>query len=194
MSLDQNLQDFILGNFNSIPEEVIDVIIAQIDRTALLSLCQTNTDFSSYCEKEGLFDRLTLENMNHETPLGGYYRTLAEQANLIKRGFGTVYHFTYEDGEISDIGFGYHHDIPELQNANYFAAEIDIKGLPPKSGTVVWLLVNTRYINPIAYPQVFQTHKAAFSASKASKKGGIRAGEVGAVAAPGEIIFEITLP
>jgi hypothetical protein len=139
--LDESLAAFVAGDFDEIPAEVIEVLVSQMDRNTLLNLCQKSSDFMSFCKDRQLFDLKALNVISYQAPLSGHFRTLAEQAELIKRGFKTAYKFTFMDQVITKVGFGYQDDVKEFDDIDHFTGEFFIPGLPPTEGTVVWLII-----------------------------------------------------
>lgn len=139
--LDEKLKEFLLGNFDALPSEVIDVVVAQMDRDSLVKLCRTNETFMDYCKANNFLENKALEVIMNQAPLSGRFRTLAEQANLIKKGFSTVYNFVCENGIITKVGFGFQDDILDYVDEDNFTGEFHIPGFPSKSGTVVWVVL-----------------------------------------------------
>jgi hypothetical protein len=138
--LDGEMVEFLLGNFDVLPKDIIELIISQIDRRSLWNLCRTNKAFMRLCEDRDLFDKKALQMIDYEAPLSGHFRTLEEQANLIKRNFTSVYNYRCDEGVITEVRFGFQKSI-NAENVDTFNGQFVIEGLPPRAGTVVWVYI-----------------------------------------------------
>jgi hypothetical protein len=139
--------EYLEENFDSLPPEVVEVIVGSLDREDLLSLCLSNKKFLAYCKGLDWLNKRLIEFIEEEAPLSGSYSTLAEQANLIKRGFKTCYtgvHHTAEVGGVTDLRFGstqLNREDGHFDGGPDFPINFSIVGLPPARGTRVWLRV-----------------------------------------------------
>lgn len=158
---DQKLEEYLLGNFEVLPRDIVGVIVAQIDRKSLLDLCLSNKKFLGYCKSSKWFDKKVLQYIEESAPLSGLFRSLDEQATLIEKGFKSCYyaHLESDDGEEWNlVGLGF---AAGDQSGRYHHAKIvkfEIVGLPPKKGTKVWLLakINRETFDPdVLYPNEY---------------------------------------
>lgn len=171
--VDQKLEDFLIGNFEKLPRDVVGVIAAQIDRESLLNLCLSNKRFLGYCQSSKWFDQKILQYIEERAPLSGHFRSLEEQADLIEKGFKTCYYANIkpEDEETwfaVEAVFVSENTKKYVETLRSQVVKFEIVGLPPAKGTKVWLLarINRKTFNPnVLYPneysEVFLTKQEA---------------------------------
>jgi hypothetical protein len=145
-TLDLTLERYVLGNLAILPRDILGVIVAQMDRKALLNLCVGNKGFIEYCKESNWFNKKALEYIQNTAPLSGHFRTLEEQAALIEKNFKSCYIAVISPNEFHpgkwDTNGVY------FYNANWedyplnggFLARFEILGLPPRKETKVWLV------------------------------------------------------
>jgi hypothetical protein len=148
-SRDQKLEEYLLGNFERLPRDVVGVIVGQIDRKSLLNLCLSNKKFLGFCKTSKWFDKKALEYLEEKAPLSGHFRNLDEQVALIQKGFKSCYYALFESEYrdknwnlmwLSFASEGAAHSLPDYVKMIKF----EIVDLPPKKGTKVWLLGQTK--------------------------------------------------
>lgn len=150
-STNESLESYLLGNFEQMNSDIIGVILGQIDPLSALRLCQTSKKFYELCGKIKALDKKALEFVSREAPLSVPVRTPAENAELIKRGFKTIYTVRFEEAELfipsQSVRFG----IPD----DGFEFGMEIVGLPPPKGTRVWIIVDTNWDEGVPIAQVY---------------------------------------
>lgn len=139
-TVEESLENYLIGNFERMDPNVIGVILAQLDPQSALRLCQTNKKFNEICQRIKALDRKALEFIAYEAPLSAPVRNLSDNIGLIRRGFKTVYTAIWNENEVfvplEDVRFGAPVSIVE-------EFSISMVGLPPPTGTTVWAFVDT---------------------------------------------------
>lgn len=163
--MNEPVEDYILNNFDLLPVEVLVTLLESLSDESRANLCRTDRRFSDICRDFNMTtaDKLVLE----VNPLGQLVPTRGDQADLIRRGFETVYSCVFNEID-HDVGGGDNYrswNIPEIEelellemkfglnngslfteNHGYtskdFFVNVSIPGLPPPKGTIMHLLVN----------------------------------------------------
>lgn len=161
----QGIKKYILGNFRVLPADVLEYLLLGLDKQDLLTMCISSREFSDFCESKkgrGILDKAAIEFMKENAPLSEPIRSITEQANLVKRGFSSVYFvwLLYDTAHnkyiVPSIGTQFYDEFPttplekeddDEDNPRYFDTPnspytFSIRGLPPKKGTKIWLALN----------------------------------------------------
>lgn len=145
-SVEKNIEEYILGNFSKLPTDVLNSLLASLDPKSLLNICTSNKAFSDFCASKlgrKALDKASIQYIAEEAPLSKPIRSFGEQANLIKRGFTTVYNLRYGVSartfslETINADFGFSEDEGTLH--------FQIKGFPPMELTKVLVVVVVRH-------------------------------------------------
>uniref|UniRef100_A0A6C0CH12 F-box domain-containing protein n=1 Tax=viral metagenome TaxID=1070528 RepID=A0A6C0CH12_9ZZZZ len=139
--VEKNIEAYVGANFESIPEDVLHALLATMDPASMIALCTANPKLKKACsmrQEAATLDLAAARYIAEEAPLAQPIRSLADQANLIKRGYCT----TYSCGVLLrsrytalKVGFG-----PKTGSSSTArTTNFSIKGMPPAQGTKVWI-------------------------------------------------------
>lgn len=129
----ESLVQYLIGNFEKLPSDVLNLLIGQLKPQDALNLCSTNKRFYETCKRIKALEKQALQFTAYEAPLGEPIHGPEDYASLIRRGFKTFYTFddagkTFVPMDFVRFGLGY-------------STPFEIVGLPPPRGTRVWLFV-----------------------------------------------------
>lgn len=128
------LVEYLIGNFEKLPSDVLGLLIGQLNPQDALNLCSSNKKFYKICKSIKALEKQALQFTAHEAPLGKPINGPADYADLIRRGFKVLYTFDPREEEVfvprENVKFGLGFGVP-----------FEIVGLPPPRGTRVWLFV-----------------------------------------------------
>jgi hypothetical protein len=156
--------NFLAKNWESLPKDIKFYILNKIEPDDLQLFCQTNKVIANFCRENKLTLHSRLLAMN---PQGELIDTNFKKAELIKRGFETIYSLVLnekeqDNGERGDYFFATNmpdpKDIQALElvfgmnnGTDYFTASgndhkllmvhLTVIGLPPPQGTLVNFLL-----------------------------------------------------
>ena len=166
--MDESVEDYVLQNFDLLPAEILVRLLESLSEESRANLCRTDRRFSSICRN---FNLTTADKLVQEyNPLGQLVPTRGDQADLIRRGFETVYSCVFNeirknrgDGdrgrstnipkisklELLEMKFGLDNgtwfDEQHGYDSKDFHVNASILGLPPAKGTIMHLLVHYDY-------------------------------------------------
>ena len=121
-------------NLNDMPVEVLHVMMSTLSFNDVKRLCSTVKGLKERCKRNDLIELKAREKVAREAPLGVLVPTYRKHAELIDRGFKSVYHVNLENRVVS---FGASLDDPTFE----------IIGLPSAKGTRVWIVGKWRLDN-----------------------------------------------
>jgi len=116
MDIDQNVGNWLVLNWDRIPKDIKLLTIGNLDEKERFAFCQANRKISEFCRQY----KLTADDKAIESnPTGVLIDTRRKQADLIKRGFETVFSVVMneKDSDSDDDDDNIRSDnIPELKN------------------------------------------------------------------------------
>lgn len=156
--------DFLIKNWNVLPKDIRFYILNKIDPDSLQSFCQTNKAIADFCRENGLTMHSRLLAMN---PQGELIDTKFKKAELIKRGFETIYSLFLNEKELDngergnyffatnmpdpkditalELVFGYNNGteyVTAIRNDHKsMTVHLTVIGLPPPQGELVNFLL-----------------------------------------------------
>ena len=183
---EKTLETYLLTNIDSMPPEVLNVILASLDPKTILNACLGNKKLKVLCSAKGelsVLNQAAIRYIAEQAPLSKPIRSLQEQASLLQRGCVTTYHFA-TDGNTSKLGFAQEvaFGAPTADpHEEYQSYVMEIRGLPPPKGTKVWICTETfnphyEHDNHDEYPTIphveaFMTKQEAIDGFRSRSRG-----------------------
>jgi len=158
--MDEQTEEYAVNNWDRLPRDLKLLLLNRMEPGARANFCQANKRISDFCRQHKLTvdDRL-IEEMN---PDGLLIDTRRKQAELLKKGFQTVYSLVLTVDNIHEDGL--HSNIPVLEEINatelvfglnrgthYFTRQgydehgffvhLAYPGLPPRPGTLIKFVI-----------------------------------------------------
>ncbi len=123
--------EYIMGNFQQLPRDVILQLFDDVSLEDLGSICKTSPELREFCTKNKVLEKAAERYLNKNSPLSELDCSAQKRVEWLKRGQVTVYTVVHSSPPVVTMG------IEDRRRAdNYFS----IKGCPPPVGTEVYLL------------------------------------------------------
>ncbi len=138
MDSEEAIVQTLLGKFDELPVETIELLASMLPYDTLMKLCSTNRKFQEFCRTQNLLETASLQFIRKEAPLSVPVLSHEDHHKLIKRGFKTTYGIEFNEGQYNPprIIFG-----TNSKTIGVFT----IIGLPPPKRTKIWVLGEIKY-------------------------------------------------
>lgn len=159
----KSMETYLNDNWQNIPNDVKLMIMSQLDEKTIFAFCQSNKNIYNFCKTNNL--TADLSYINKKNPKGVLIDNSRKHADLLRRGFETVFSIIMTT-ELQDNGENRYSDayrnsnLPDFENLNalelkyglYTGTEffesgpcgakftrprLSIRGLPPLQGTII---------------------------------------------------------
>lgn len=149
MEIPERVEAFLKENFKSLPRDVIIFMTGFMSPEDVVRLCETDAEFTKFCNDNKLFDRAAYDYVKQNAPLSEPIVRIQDQADAIRRGQTTVYKYDNQTGEVT---MGISNIVTEDEYILF-----EIRGSPPKRGTKLWLFSNLNNDDALQMAQVYRT-------------------------------------
>jgi hypothetical protein len=147
-----NIKNIIFSNFSKLGKDEFILLANMLSLEDLSALCKSSKEIKQYCYEYKLFENRSRKYVMDATPLSEPIYSFKNQVELIKRGFSSVYTIvfglnnigTLDNNLIKEVRFGlpnqYIMEKAANNNTPLVERPFEIKGLPPKKGTEVYIV------------------------------------------------------
>lgn len=131
----EEVKRFLIGNFNTLPKDVVLILIQGLPAKETLDLCTLSLDFNKFCKKNKILENKARKYVLENAPLSEPLDNIIKQANAIKRGQTTYYTLNWDELTLES------EPVVIMGPPNYFVLHryFLIKGSPPPRGTKIYV-------------------------------------------------------
>lgn len=136
----ENAVEYLMGNFASLPKDVILQLLKDVDLNNIGRFCQLNSEFRDFCTKNNVVEMAAERELRKRTPLSDLNASALNRLDWEKRGQITSYVIRFDNNnQLVDVRMG-------LTKDSQLERMFSIKGCPAPSGTKVYVLGTFRTI------------------------------------------------